>query len=204
MDTSDKKNKIVNSESSSKEEKKTRRLSGTHHLLHHHEKHGEKEKSEEKSKEKHDKQYYKKKYEEEHKFKSELAEVVKKLNATNEALRNEVETLKSQAHAVTETKIPEIKPQTPTEPEPVSFSKVDGNSTEEKPITENPTDSPTINTPKPTSEPSASYWDSVSNGLGVLSSYMPNFSGITSKIPSIPRVFEPVPNHHDPVSKPKI
>lgn len=188
MDASDNKlklDKAEKSESGSREEKKARRHSGTHHLHLHHEKHEDK----------HDKKYYKKKYQEENKLKSELADVVKKLTATNEALRNEVEALKSQANAVTTTK----------EPEPVSFSKIDEKpATEEKSSSENPIENQTPDTPKPTSEPTGSYWDSVSNCLGTLYSYLPNFSGITSKIPNVPRILEPVPSHHDPVTKPKI
>lgn len=178
-------------ETNSKEEKKARRLSGTHHLHHH-------EKSEDKQEEKHDKKYYKTKYENENKLRAELGDVVKKLNIANEQLRKEIDSLKSQAHAVTETKIPE----------PVSFAKVDekpdDKPQENKPTTENPTDNPTLNTLKSTSESATSYWDSVSNGLGTLYSYVPSFSGITSKLPTMPKIFEPVPNHHDSVSKPKI
>lgn len=183
-----------NQESSRKEEKKTRRLSGTHHLHHREKPEGQHEED------KHDKKYYKKKYEEEHKFKSELAEVVKKLTSTNEALRNEIDSLKLQANT--------IKPQTPTQqPEPVSFAKLDDKPNDKLidnlPTTQNLADNPTLTTPKSISETTASYWDSLSNGLGVLYSYVPSFSGITSKLPSMPKVFEPVANHHDPV-KPKL
>ena len=185
MDTSDKK-KILDStpktddkkEKSAKDEKKSRRLSATHHLHH-------REKSEDKQEDKHDKKYYKNKYQEENKLRLELGDVVKKLNTANEQFRKEIETLKLELNNATKV--------THQKPEPVLFEKT--------PVTPDPVK------PDPTVQPTVtatSYNESLSNTLGTLYSYVPSFSGITSKLPTMPKVFEPVPNHHDSVSKPKL
>jgi hypothetical protein len=134
----------------------------------------------------HGKTYYKEKFENQEKITAELSGDIKHKILEILELRKQVQQLTEQNNQLRLQLGTPLNP-TASKPEPVVMT-----TASEAPV-------------KPTPVLSSSYKDKLSSAMNSAYGYVPSFAALKNKlpnIPSIPRLFDPVPNHHETTSTP--